>query len=161
MLVPMTYRATKTHAKYTPVLLATLFFNSAPVLLKFFFLIKLQTLLRCCLMHITIMILRDILHLAQLCLYLDLGLFMLYYCDLFVIFSLIFVFTNHLTLLKQTHLFFVYLLEYILLFLNEKNKKIPNSKTLASGCCLAFVSLCANFSLTLLIKVLLIKKGYS
>ena len=66
-----------------------------------------QMLLRCYLIHINIIILRQILYSAYLCPCLDLGLFMLYLCDLFFILSLIFIVINHITSLKQTHLFFV------------------------------------------------------
>ena len=38
---------------------------------------------------------------------------------LFFISSLIFIAINHITSLKQTHLFFVYFLEYLLLFLDD------------------------------------------
>ena len=55
-------------------------------------------------------------------------LFMLYLCDLFFIFSLFFIVFNHITLLKQTHLFFAHFLEYFLLFLDDKvdEKKANN-----------------------------------
>ena len=39
--------------------------------------------------------------------------------------------------------------------------KFSNSKSLTSGCCLAFAWFLANFRLPLLIKVLLIKKAWS
>ena len=44
---------------------------------------------------------------------------MAYLYDLFLIFSLIFIVINHIKSLKQTQLFFVYFLEYFLLFLDE------------------------------------------
>ena len=56
---------------------------------------------------------------------------MSYLCDLYFIFSLIFIVINNVTLLKQTHLFFVHFLEYLLLFLDDN----------------------ADFSLALLMKV--------
>ena len=43
---------------------------------------------------------------------------MSYLCDLFI-FSLIFIVINHITSFRQTHLFFVHFLEYILLFLDD------------------------------------------
>ena len=46
-------------------------------------------------------------------------LFTSYLCDLFFIFSLIFIAINHITSLKQTLLFFFHFLEYFLLFLDE------------------------------------------
>ena len=68
-------------------------------------------LLRFCLTHITIIILRHILYLVCL------GPYLL--CDLFFIFSLIFISVDHITSLKQTHLFFAYFLEYLVLFLDD------------------------------------------
>ena len=54
-----------------------------------------------------------------------------------------------------------YHLENILLFLDgnvdEECQRFSNSKSSASRCCLVFASLFANFSLALLIKVLLIE----
>ena len=44
---------------------------------------------------------------------LSLGLFMSYLCDLFFIFSLTFIVINSITSLKQTHLFFANILEYL------------------------------------------------
>ena len=80
---------------------------------------ELQMLLRCCLIHTTNFMLSHILFLVYLFLCLDLGLFMLYLCDLFFIFSLIFSVINHITSFKQTYLFFVHFLEYLLLFLDN------------------------------------------
>ena len=65
------------------------FFNSACCLT--FSWIELQMLFRCCWIHITIIILKHILHLVCLCPCLGLRLFMSYLCDLFFIFSLIFI----------------------------------------------------------------------
>ena len=45
---------------------------------------------------------------------------MLCLCDLFFIFSLIFIVTNHITLFIETYLFFVHFLEYLLLFSDDK-----------------------------------------
>ena len=44
---------------------------------------------------------------------------MSYLCDLFLIFSLIFIAINHITSLKQSHLVFEHFLEYLLLFLDD------------------------------------------
>ena len=55
-----------------------------------------------------------------------------YLCDLVSIFSLIFNGIYHITWLKQTHLFFVHLLDYPLLFLDDK---VDGE---SEGCCLAF-----------------------
>ena len=91
-----------------------------------------------------------------MCPFLGLGIFSSYLCDLYFIFSLIFMIINHITSLKWTHLFFVHLLEYLLLLLddnvNKKSQYFSNSKSLASGCCLASAWFFASFSLVLLIK---------
>ena len=81
----------------------------------------------------------------------------------FFIFSLIFIVIDSITSLKQTPLFFVQILEYVLLFwddnLDEECKLFSNSKSSASGCCLAFAWFFANFCLGLLIKVLIKKRA--
>ena len=74
---------------------------------------------RCCLIYITIIIQRHILYLVYLCPFLGLGLFMSYLYDLFFIFNLIFIVINHKTSFKQMYLFFVHVLEYLLLFLDD------------------------------------------
>ena len=48
---------------------------------------------------------------------------MSYVRDLFFIFRVIFTVINQLTLLKQTHLFLVHFLEYILFFLDDNVDK--------------------------------------
>ena len=76
---------------------------------------KLQTLLKCCLIEISIIILRHYLYLLYLCLCLDPGLVMLYLCDL------------HRRTCSFTHF-----LEYVLLFLDdnfvEECEKFSNRK---------------------------------
>ena len=62
--------------------------------------IELQLLRRCCLIPITIIIMRHILYLVYLCPYLRLGLFILYLCDLSFIFSLIFIVIHYITSFK-------------------------------------------------------------
>ena len=88
---------------------------------------------------------------------------MSYHFNIFFIFSLIFIVVNHITSLKQTHLLFVCFLEHLLLFLDdnvdEDGKWFSNNKRLTSRCYLAFAYFFSNFSLVLLIKVLLIKKS--
>ena len=120
-------------------------------------------LLRCSLIHITITLLRQISYLVYLCPTLGLGLFILYLCDLFFIFSLIFIVINDITSFKQTYLLFVHFLEYLLLFLydtvDEECEQFLKNRSSASGCCLAFACFFANFSLMFLIKMLLIKKS--
>ena len=51
------------------------------------------------------------------------GIFVEYLCDKFFIFSLIFIAINHITLFKQTYLFLVPFLEYLLLFLDDNVMK--------------------------------------
>ena len=125
--------------------------------------IELQMLLRCWVIYITIIILKHILYLVYLCRSLCLGLFLSHLCDLFFIFSLIFIVINHMTSLRQMHLSFVNFLEYLLLFLDdnvyEESEKFSNKESSASGCCLVFAYFFANFSQVLLIKVFLIKKS--
>ena len=76
-------------------------------------------LLRCCLIHITTIILRYILYLVYLCPCLDLCVPIWYLCDLFFFFSFTFIAINYFTSLKQGHLLFVHFLEYILFFLDD------------------------------------------
>ena len=86
---------------------------------------------------------------------------MSYPFDIFFIFSLIFIAINHIASLKQTHLFFVYFLEHLLFLddnVDEDDKQFSNTESSTSMCCVAFAEIFANFSLALLIKVLLIKK---
>ena len=45
--------------------------------------------------------------------------FMSYLCDLLFVFSLIFIVINHITSFKQTYLFLVQFLEYLVLFLDN------------------------------------------
>ena len=59
--------------------------------------IEFQMLLRCCLIDTVTTILRHILYLVYLCPSLDRCLFMLYLCDLFFIFCLIFIVINYVT----------------------------------------------------------------
>ena len=67
---------------------------------------------------------------------------MSYLNDLFFICSLIFIVINYITSFKQTYLFLVHFLEYLLLFLDDKvdeqSKTFSNSKSSVSGCYLAF-----------------------
>ena len=76
-------------------------------------------LLTCCLIHITIIMHRHILYIVYLCPCLGLGLFMSYLSGLFFIFNLVFIVIHHLTSFKQTYLFSVHFLEYLLLFLDD------------------------------------------
>ena len=66
---------------------------------------------------------------------------MSYLCNPFFIFSLIFIGIYHITLLKQTLLFYAHLLECFLLFLDDnvhgESEKFSKSKNSASGCWLA------------------------
>ena len=125
---------------------------------------------KCCLKHIGI-ILRPFLYLLYLCPRLRLGLYMSYLlcmsylCDLFFFYIFIFIMIYRIMSWIQTHLFFSYVLEHVLLFLDdhvdEECEYFSISKSSAWGCCLAFAWFFVNFSLALLIKVLLIKKAWS
>ena len=122
-------------------------------------------MLRCCLIQIAIIKFRHILYLVYLCPCLDLSLFISRLCDPFFIFSLIFIAINQRNSFKQAYLFFAYFLEYLLLCLdyneNGESEQFSNGKGLALGCCLAFAWFFPNFSVTLLIKMLFIKKACS
>ena len=137
------------------------FVSTQPQCCLTFSLIEHQMLLRCCLIHITTITLRLILYLVYLCPCPGVGLFMSYLYDLFFIFSLIFIVIYYIISFKQTYLFFVHFSKYVLLFLDdnvdEESRKFSNSKSSASRCCLAFASFFVNFSLALLIKLLLKK----
>ena len=93
------------------------FFSTQPQCCLTFSWIELQVLLRCCLIHITIIIPRHILYLVYLCACLGLGLFTSYLCSFFSFSASIFIVINHISSFKQTYLFFVHFLEYLLLFL--------------------------------------------
>ena len=67
--------------------------------------IERQVLLRGCLIHMRIIILRDFSYLLCLCPCLDLGLFMTYPCDYFFIFIFIFLIFRKISW-AQTHLLF-------------------------------------------------------
>ena len=81
------------------------FFSTQPQCCLTFSWIELQNWLKCCLIHINIIILRHF-YLLYLCPCLDLGLWMLYLCDLFFIFPFIFIMSNRIISWIQTHLFF-------------------------------------------------------
>ena len=87
----------------------------------------------CCLIHKTIIILRYNLYLVYLGPCLSLIQFMSYFCELFFIFSLIFIVINHTTSLKQTHLLFVLFLACLLIFLgykvDEESEYLSNNLT--------------------------------
>ena len=68
--------------------------------------IELQLLLRCCLIHISTIMLRYFFYLVHSWLRLGLGLFRSYPRDLFLIFIFIFIIINHVISLKWKHLFF-------------------------------------------------------
>ena len=71
------------------------------------------------LIHVSMIIVRHFLYLLYLYPCLNLGLFMLYVCDLFFIFILIFIMINRTISRIQTYLFFCLLLWYALWFLDE------------------------------------------
>ena len=68
-------------------------------------------LLRCCLIHISIIILRNFLCLVNLNPCLGLGLFMAHLCDLYFIFFFIFFKINHNNVIKTNTLVFAHVLE--------------------------------------------------
>ena len=73
------------------------FFCKQRIFHFFFWWIKLKMLLRCCITHAAIIILRDISYLVYLCPCLGLPAFMSYLYDLLFIFNLIFIAINHIT----------------------------------------------------------------
>ena len=83
--------------------------------------IELQVLLRCCLIHISIIMLRHFLYLLYLCPCLDLcrclDLFMSYLYDLLFIF--IFIIINRISYEYRHTCSFAYFLEYVPLFLDN------------------------------------------
>ena len=93
------------------------FFIIQPQCCLIFSLIELKMLLRCYLVHTSIIILKKNLYLVYFCPYVSLGLFVSYLYGLFFIFSLIFIFINYMTSLKQTQLVFAHFLEHLLIFL--------------------------------------------
>ena len=118
-------------------------------------------LLRCCLIHISIIILRHFLYLLYLCPCLDLGLFMSYLCDLFFIFIFIFIMINRmntdtlvLLLIFQNMSYYFWMITWMKNLNNFQVAKVQPQ--VAAQQLLNFF---ASFSLALLIKVLLIKKA--
>ena len=104
---------------YTHFLMSNAFFSTQPQCCQCclnFSWIELQMLLKCCLIYTTVVILRTEtnFYLVSMCPCLGLGLFLSFLCDLFFIFSLIFI--DYITSLKQTYLFFVHFLEKITIF---------------------------------------------
>ena len=78
---------------------------------------------------------------------LRLCLFMSYICDLFFIFSLIFIAINNIIVLSDINI-----------DIEISNCDKDEKSEYVSGCCLAFAYFLSSLSLLLLIKVLLIKK---
>ena len=74
------------------------FFSTQPQWCLFFSWIELQILLRCCLIHISIIIVRHFSHVLYLCSCLDLGLFISYLC---FIFTFVFIMINRIISLIQ------------------------------------------------------------
>ena len=75
------------------------FFSTQPQCCLTFSWIELQMLLRCCLIHTIIVIMRHFLHLLHLCRCLGLDLFVPSLCDLFLISIFIFIMINRIILL--------------------------------------------------------------
>ena len=101
----------------------------------------------CCLSvayYIEAMSYLELQYFACLSLCLCLGLFISYLCNILFIIIFIYITFNHIISLTQKNLFFGHAYQ-----------------NFSSGCCLAFACFFANFSLVLLIKVLLIKKAFT
>ena len=92
-------------------------------------------LLKCCLIHITIIKLKHILQLVYLCPCLGLGLFMSYRCNLFLIFSIIFIAINHISSFTGHTCFSKFFGTSLLLDDNmgEESEQFSISKSLATG----------------------------
>ena len=84
---------------YTLFSISNAYFSTQPQYCLIFSWIELQMLLRCCLIHMSIIILRHFLYLPYLYPCLNLSLFMMYLCDLFFIFIMV----NHIIFWIQTH----------------------------------------------------------
>ena len=102
-------------SKITRIYYKLSFFSTQPQCSLTFSWIQFQMMLMCCLLHVTIIILRQILHLvySSPCLYLFLLASNL--CDQFLIISFIFIVLNNKSSHKKTHLFYAHFLEYIIL----------------------------------------------
>ena len=81
---------------YTLFFISNAYFSTQPQRCLTLSGIKLRMLLRCCLIHKSIIILRHSLYLLYFCTFLDLVLFMSDLCDLFFIVIFIFVMINHI-----------------------------------------------------------------
>ena len=95
------------------------FFSTHPQCCLTFSWIELQMLIRCRLIHKSIIILKDFLYLLYLCPCLYLGLFFSYLCYVFFIFIFIFIMTACIFLWTRHTCSFAYFLEYVLLFLDD------------------------------------------
>ena len=145
--------------KYTLFFIWNTLFSTMPHCCLTFSWIGLQVLLRCCLIHISIITLKHFLYLLYLCPCLDLCLFMSNLCDVFFIFIFIFIMTNIMNTSILVSLLIFQNMSYFLVHnVDKKCKQFSNSKSSASGCCLVFAWLFANISQVLFIKMLLIKK---
>ena len=103
----------KIHAFFTSNTLFSTFFSVGQSFNESW--IELRVLVRCCLMHKSIITVRHILYLLCLYLCLELSPFMLYLCDL----RFIFIMINCIISWIQAHMFFCLFLEYVLLFLDD------------------------------------------
>ena len=132
------------------------FFSTQPLCCLTFSWTELQMLLSCCLIYVSIIIVRQFLNLLYLCLWLDLGLFISYLCDVFFIF--VFIFINIYCIISwiQSYLLFCLFFRICPIIYRWRIWIIS-----VSGCCLAFALLFTNFSLVLLVKVLPIKKAHT
>ena len=128
---------------------AMLFFNSVSMLLNFF-------------MNISIIIATHFFYLLYFYPCLDLGLIMSYRCHLFFIFIFIFIMIDRIILWMQTHLFFRLFSRICLLIFGWKMWiNFQLAKVQPQGIAKHLLNFFGNFSLALLIKVLLMKKRVS
>ena len=82
------------------------FFSTQPQCCLTFLWNEIQMLLRCSLIHISIIIVRHFLYLLYFCPCLDLSLIMWYLCHLFFILIFIFIMIDRIISWMQTHLIF-------------------------------------------------------
>ena len=116
-------------------------------------------LLRCCLIHITIIILKHILYLSIfLCMSRPKSLCRIFF--IYFLFSASFSLPLIFNVIQTDALVFCTFFRILFLDnnLNEECEQFSNNKSSASVCCLAFVQFFTNVSLALFMKVLLIRK---
>ena len=128
--------------------------NKPPCFLSFSK-IDLTMLISCCLINISIIILRKFLYLVHLSACVSPGLFLSNLCDLISLSIFVFIIINHINSFKQI-CFFCNMLYYfwMIMWMKIKNNFF-NRKGSAPVCYLSFAWCFANFILVFLILVLL------